>query len=491
MSGFASTLALLAMFIVRRSVAEDAHGHDDHGHDHAGHAREAHPWEWSGTFALDDGETYSWTAARGLGGAYADDDMKLGVFRLPESGGLEAIEEAAEKLFEGSSSAWANKTSGSTLVLGGSASFRLIFDRGSWVSLFYMKPGSSGRYAFFAQHLPTEFENGFHFLKDEHGADVEALEGGLEAAETEASNEVGLAIGGAIIGSLPALLMIPLVGPAIAKVSYRVFDALNSFSSGVILAAAVFLLLPEGLHLAGVGLAESDAAAVWGVGIMLGWLVGVFSHYLGHLLRGEAAHENAVHAWGEKEQSAGLGGRMSAGNGPIDSRVVTVVLFGDFFHNLVDGMIIGFAAKCNSSAFWSSVGATVAHESTQEVADFIVLLTKGRMHWGWATFLNFATALPASIIGALVAHQAGVSANVQGFFYAFGGGVYLFIAVTELAPSLMSKTAVGSLETAARLLAFVVGAVCIGLVLIDHTHCMPEGSEGSAADADPHAGHAH
>ena len=39
-----------------------------------------------------------------------------------------------------------------------------------------------------------------------------------------------------------------------------------------------------------------------------------------------------------------------------------------------------------------------------------------------------------------------------------------------------------------KLLVFIIGAVAIGLILLDHEHCV---ADGAAAAADPHAGHGH
>lgn len=94
------------------------------------------------------------------------------------------------------------------------------------------------------------------------------------------------------------------------------------------------------------------------------------------------------------------------------------------------------------------------------------------------------SAFPSTVLGALIAHQAAISSNWQGVLLAFGAGVYLFVAATELAPSLMRLSGSAARASTARLLAFAAGAACIGLVLIDHTHCSPV---GGPADA----GHAH
>ena len=73
----------------------------------------------------------------------------------------------------------------------------------------------------------------------------------------------------------------------------------------------------------------------------------------------------------------------------------------------------------------------------------------------------------------------------RGMLLAFSGGVYVYVAATEAAQGLTNKRHSPRLK-AAILILFVLGAVLIGLVLLDHSHC-----SGDDADDDPHAGHNH
>ena len=68
---------------------------------------------------------------------------------------------------------------------------------------------------------------------------------------------------------------------------------------------------------------------------------------------------------------------------------------------------------------------------------------------------------------------------------AYGGGTYVYIGATECLGRVNQLS--GALSMRLQLLslfAFFVGAVAIGLVLLDHEHCVAEG-------ADAHAGHNH
>lgn len=76
----------------------------------------------------------------------------------------------------------------------------------------------------------------------------------------------------------------------------------------------------------------------------------------------------------------------------------------------------------------------------------------------------------------------------QGMILAYGAGVYIQIAASECMPSMRNEATSVRLRVAG-LVAFVVGCVAIGLVLLDHEHCIPTAADGAAAD--PHAGHNH
>ena len=80
-----------------------------------------------------------------------------------------------------------------------------------------------------------------------------------------------------------------------------------------------------------------------------------------------------------------------------------------------------------------------------------------------------------------------VDLRSEGMLLAFGGGAYLQIGAAECMPR-MYELAKSMMLRLLSLFLFSLGCVGIGLVLLDHEHCVPGGGD---ADADPHAGHAH
>lgn len=157
---------------------DDDHDHDDHGHDdhaeakhddHADddHAHGEHAFEWAGLFELEAG-TFSWSFAK-VDGDYADPAMKMVILSADD---IEAVEETAEELLEAEASD--SKADGDALVAADMA-YSLNFDEAKDMTVFTVNIAEAGKYAFFTEHMPFEFEANEHFFKDASGADVEPI----------------------------------------------------------------------------------------------------------------------------------------------------------------------------------------------------------------------------------------------------------------------------------------------------------------------------
>ncbi len=129
---------------------------------------------------------------------------------------------------------------------------------------------------------------------------------------------------------------------------------------------------------------------------------------------------------------------------------------------------------------------TIVHEVAQELADYIILTDAGKLSPFAALSLNFASGLSV-MLGAIIVLATTLEHATVGLILAFGGGVYLHVACSEAMPTVYANAEKAS-ERFACLLMFVIGAVLIGIVLIDHAHCSlnPDADLGDA-----HAGHNH
>ena len=187
---------------------------------------------------------------------------------------------------------------------------------------------------------------------------------------------------------------------------------------------------------------------------------------------------------GETNGKLGLeGGAEVAEVSPSRSRrVLTGILLGDFMHNLVDGIFIGFAFyQCDKAKGWGITGATIAHEVAQELADYLVLTDKyqGGLKPFRALLYNFISGLNVTL-GAIIVLAQGFEDNLSmGMLLAFGGGIYVQIGAAECMPRAVEFAKTVILRSVA-LLTLIVGAAAIGIVLISHEHCAPDGGDGHA-----------
>lgn len=433
---------------------------------------------------------------------YADRSMKM-VIQTTSSAtalGLEAAEEAAQSAWNGP---FQTAQPGEVLHLNNA--YNLIFDASAWVSLFKIQSTPETNIAIFAEHLPTEFENRFHYFI---AADNEEIEPAYEVSESDCNSVTasgsmdrsGEVILAGILVMLPTLLGILFVVnscPGALEKMQRFMPFMNAAASGVLVAVAVFLILPEAHHLLA-SKGEAASAAVWGSSIIGGWLMGVLSVMSSSMIRRlccktAAESQNAMDLETESESSD----QSKSVNKPSEKimakkwLIALPVELGDWFHNFADGLVIGIAFRyCDPSFAWKIVGISVAHELPQELADLHVLINKAGLHWTTATLFNVFSG-SAVLIGACLTYFVDIGAEAQGELLALGAGVFLFVGMTQLGTGITdveTETKKPCRDMLGTLLCFILGAVCIGLILIDHGHCAVPLAEG---EVDPHAGHGH
>ena len=142
--------------------------HDDHDdHDDHGDAHGEGAFEWAGVFDLSAG-TYKWSFAK-VDGDYADPAMKMVILN---SGDIEASEELAKELLGAKNSE--TKRNNDKLVAQEKAYF-LSFNEKKDITTFTVEIKKAGKYAFFTEHMPFEFEADEHFFKNVSGDDVEPI----------------------------------------------------------------------------------------------------------------------------------------------------------------------------------------------------------------------------------------------------------------------------------------------------------------------------
>lgn len=116
-----------------------------------------------------------------------------------------------------------------------------------------------------------------------------------------------------------------------------------------------------------------------------------------------------------------------------------LILWGDFLHNFVDGVIIALAFMVDTKLGLMTSLAVILHEIPQEVGDFGIL-----MHGGFsksrALLFNFLVSL-STVVGALVTYALGSALEpFLPFALALIAGNFIYLAATDLMPELHEST---------------------------------------------------
>jgi len=439
-------------------------------------------FEWAGVFELPEA-SYMWTSQK-VDGKYADASMKL--VAIPVASATETILHGEET----NGNAWlglncTDVQHAGVITPASSACYKLVFNQDIWQSVFKIDASSATAVAFFTEHVPTEFEATAHYLKDASGEDIEPVAELPEKSEATADDKPwGAVIGASIIVNLITLIGVILVIPVIKKAATDHIDAfqglLFGFSGGAIIAAAVFLLMFEATHLVGAGWTkEVDVLWRWGTCILAGFVLPSIVDCLAFLVSNRLMPEedaNAKDKDDELEQKAILSGRI---------RILVGVLIGDFFHNFCDGIFIGAAFKgCGNSFGWTVTLSSVLHELPQEIADYFILTSRSAALGPLlALVLNFISGMSV-VLGAIIVLASDLADSSVGMLLAFGAGTYLHIGAVECMPKIYDAKLSAWLRGAC-VLAFIVGTVLIGLILLDHEHCVP-GAEGASGGGHHH-----
>jgi zinc transporter ZupT len=462
---------------------------------HAAAAQHGHgDWEWAGSFDTPDSH-YVWQAQAVEGvednHGYVDPSMKMVIFSIPDSTeeSLHAVEEEAGHSFgvnctEVDVNEYILPTIPANLPGGVDYCYELHFAVGiNPTSSFFVNTTGVAAVAIFAQHVPVEFERDMHYFKDVHGDDIEPVHELPEEVEAEVPRPWGIAIGAAIIVNLVTFTGVVFVVPGCNNLRNKypagLFSLANAFASGALLASAFFLMLHEATHLL-TDPNESFSAFMWGALILTGFITSSLLEVVVHSIMPPASSPDMANT------KDGIQIEITQKSKRI--RVLSGVLVGDFIHNLVDGILIGFAfIYCDQTVGWSIAASSVYHEFAQEVSDYLVLTDpkQGNLSTPLALLWNFLSGTSV-IWGAIIMVGMGdIDIRAQGLLLAFGGGVYIQIGATECMNRVHGSVNSNMLRIAAYL-AFVAGAISIGLVLYDHEHCVPAGAE----DAHGH-GHGH
>ncbi len=265
------------------------------------------------------------------------------------------------------------------------------------------------------------------------------------------------AIGG-VLSALAASVF--LVVPD--RLRARVLPHLVSFATGALLSAALIGLLPHAIESAGAANTHEIGLTLL-AGLLLFFIlekmvlwrhchadvcevhVNPEPHTQGHAHGHHNHHHDHHHEQGRDRASAML------------------ILIGDGFHNVLDGVLIAAAFMTDVHLGVVTAMAVCAHEIPQEVGDLAILLNggMGRLR---ALTLNLLTSV-TSVLGGVVAYFAMAQVQeVLPYVIAIAASSFLYIAVADLIPGLHRKVDPGS--GAWQLVYIVLG---VAVIYVSHS----------------------
>mmetsp|Transcript_43942 Transcript_43942/g.77822 ORF Transcript_43942/g.77822 Transcript_43942/m.77822 type:complete len:487 (-) Transcript_43942:126-1586(-) len=461
---------VLALTLVKASYSEGDHGHGDAA------------FEWAGVFETPL-DFYTWTAQKTGEAtlAYVEPAMKLAAIPVAAATEAELHKAEAEGNHALQMANCPELASGSVIEAKADTCYTLKFEQKHWQSLYTVKTQGTAAVAFFTEHFPTEFENNAHYLKDPNAEDIEPVAELPEqepapaptpAPEAEKKDTPwGEAIGAAIIVNIVTLVGVILAIPALKTcIMDNILQAdaiLSGFAAGAILACAFFLLLFESTHLVEEGWPDDEVSALWrwGTMILAGMALPSVVHAAVDFIPVSRSPTPAqIENQGELKEVPAMAERL---------RLIIGVNIGDFCHNFCDGLFLGFAFKnCGPSFGWSVLLGTVLHEIPQELADYNILTgPQVALSPLTALIINFVSGLSV-ILGTIIMLANEVGNEYTGLILACGGGVYIHVGAVECMPKIYGKGLSPPLRLVA-IAAFIFGIILIGLVLLDHEHCVP------------------
>jgi zinc and cadmium transporter len=211
------------------------------------------------------------------------------------------------------------------------------------------------------------------------------------------------ALGLSLLGSFGGLLVASSLLLFTDRIRTRLLPWLISYAVGALLGVALLALLPEALE----SLSPEQAFATLLVGILVFFV-------LEKLVLLRHCHTDECHVHGA---------------------AAPLVLFGDAFHNFIDGATICAAVLTSVPLGVNTAIAVAAHEIPQEVGDVAILLAAGYSRRR-ALMLNVLSGL-AGVAGAFVAYAAvGTIPGIRPFVLAMSSASLLYIAMSDLIPGL-------------------------------------------------------
>lgn len=231
----------------------------------------------------------------------------------------------------------------------------------------------------------------------------------------------------------------------------RVLPHLVSFATGALLAAALLGLLPHAIGAVGIAGAHEIGLTLL-LGLLLFFILEklvLWRHCHQEVCEGHVPHEVQYgHAHDKRRDAASA----------------SLILIGDGFHNILDGVLIAAAFMTDVHLGIVTALAVIAHEVPQEVGDLAILL-HGGMSRLRAFTLNTLTSVTSVIGGVAAYYWLGQTQQLLPYALAIAASSFLYIAVADLIPGLHRRV-----DPGAGVKQFI--CISLGVAVIYFSHSM-------------------
>lgn len=151
----------------------------------------------------------------------------------------------------------------------------------------------------------------------------------------------------------------------------------------------------------------------------------------------------------------------------------SLIIAGDTLHNALDGVAIASAFLISVPTGIVTTLAVAAHEIPQEIGDFGLLLSKG-MNRKKVLLVNLFSAF-ATVAAAVITFAIGSADKLPvGLLLGLSAGFLLYIAMSDIIPTIHEQSAQKSLFNIQPLL-LIIGVAVVGLAItLAHSYIEPE-----------------
>ncbi|MDQ3158712.1 MAG: ZIP family metal transporter [bacterium] len=225
------------------------------------------------------------------------------------------------------------------------------------------------------------------------------------------------------------------------------------FAGGALLAAVFLDLLKEGVEIDEPSKVLTSAL----VGIVFFFLAEGLLHWFHH-------HHEKAHTSNPK---------------------TALIIVGDTVHNALDGVAIAASFLVSIPTGIVTTFAVAAHEVPQEIGDFGLLLSKG-MARKKVLFFNFMSAI-ATVVAAVVTFKVGSEDELPlGVLLGLSAGFLLYIALSDVIPTIHASKREKNFKTQALLL--LLGVALVGIIItFAHDYIEPGSDETLQNRVETHA----